>query len=259
MPETPTQLRIFVSHSGLDKAICDQVVAALRGAGADVWYDEHNLGAGQLLDEIQREVQARPVFVVLLSKNAFAASWVRREATWAFNLSNREPNRLILPITVGAIEPSDFNGPWLFLEDYKRVEARGMQPHPRQEMVAQTLRLLALTPRGQVPVVVTPQPAESVDDLLTQGLALQAQSRHAEALPFFERAALRDPDSFDAWFNLSATLDWLNSWDVALPAHERATALRPDNVLAWFNKGVALQSLGHYDEAITAYDKTLSL
>ena len=108
---------------------CDQLVAALRGAGADVWYDEHNLGAGQLLEEIQRELKARPVFLVLLSKNAFASQWVRRETTWAFNLANREPNRLILPITVGAIEPSDFNT-WLFLEDYKRVEARGMQPHP---------------------------------------------------------------------------------------------------------------------------------
>ena len=51
---------------------------------------------------------------------------------WAFNLANREPNRLILPITVAAIEASDFNGQWLFLEDYKRVEARGMQPHPQE-------------------------------------------------------------------------------------------------------------------------------
>ena len=41
MPDTPTQLRIFVSHSSMDKAICDQLVTALRGAGADVWYDEH--------------------------------------------------------------------------------------------------------------------------------------------------------------------------------------------------------------------------
>ena len=36
------------------------------------------------------------------------------------NLANREPNRLILPTTIGAIEASAFNGQWLFLEDYKR-------------------------------------------------------------------------------------------------------------------------------------------
>jgi hypothetical protein len=75
---------------------------------------------------------------------------------------------------VGPIEASDFDT-WLFLEDYKRVEARGMQPHPKDEMIAQTLRLLALTPQGQAPTPVMPQPAETLEDLITQGRALQAQ------------------------------------------------------------------------------------
>lgn len=259
MPDTPTQLRVFVSHSGLDKAICDQVVAALRDAGADAWYDEHNLGAGHLLEEIQREVQARPVFVVLLSKNAFAAPWVRRETTWAFNLANREPNRLILPITVGAIKASDFNGQWLFLEDYKRVEARGMQPHPHDEMIAQALRLLTLTPKGQAPVAVTPQPAETLTDLITQGRALNSQKKHAEALPFFQRATQLDPNSFDAWVNLGYTLNVLKRFADALPAHERATTLDPNNVIAWSNKGNALNYLKRYEEGLAACEKALSL
>jgi Tfp pilus assembly protein PilF len=259
MPETPTQLKVFVSHSGLDKAICDQVVRALRDAGADVWCDEHNLGAGQLLEEIQREVQARPVFVVLLSKSAFAAPWVRRETTWAFNLANREPNRLILPITVGAIEPSDFNGQWLFLEDYKRVEARGMQPHSHKEMIAQTLRLLTLTPRGQAPVAVAPQPAESLTDLITQGRALNSQRKHAEALPYFQRARLLDPSSFDAWFNLAHTLSRLKRYAEALPAHERATQLDPNIAAAWTDIGNALNNLGRYTEGLAASEKALAL
>jgi hypothetical protein len=87
MPDSPTQLKVFLSHSSQDKPVCDQLVTALRGAGADVWYDEHNLGAGQVLEEIQRELKARPVFLVLLSKHAFASQWVRRETTWAFNLA----------------------------------------------------------------------------------------------------------------------------------------------------------------------------
>jgi tetratricopeptide (TPR) repeat protein len=259
MPDTPTQLKVFLSHSSLDRAACDQVVGALRDAGADVWYDEHNLGAGQLLEEIQRELQARPVFIVLLSKNAFASQWVRRETTWAFNLANREPNRLILPITVGAIEPSDFNGQWLFLEDYKRVEARGMQPHPHEEMIAQALRLLALTPKGQAPISVAPQPAESVSDLLTQGRALQAQQKHAEALPFFQRATQLDPNSFDAWANLGYALNSLGRHAEALPAEERATKLDPNNAAAWCNKGGALGSLGRFGEALAAFDRALAL
>jgi hypothetical protein len=47
-----------------------------------VWYEEHNLGAGQLLEVIQRELEARPVFVALLSKSAFASQWVQRETSW---------------------------------------------------------------------------------------------------------------------------------------------------------------------------------
>ncbi|HEY7343450.1 MAG TPA: toll/interleukin-1 receptor domain-containing protein [Ktedonobacterales bacterium] len=53
------QLRVFVSHTSEDSAFCHTIVAALRGAGADVWYDEHNMGSGRLADEILRELGRR--------------------------------------------------------------------------------------------------------------------------------------------------------------------------------------------------------
>ena len=52
-------LEIFVSHSHEDDAFCRLLVDALRHAGADVWYDEHNLVSGQLLDVIEHELRAR--------------------------------------------------------------------------------------------------------------------------------------------------------------------------------------------------------
>ena len=51
-----SQMRIFLSHSSADKDYCHAIVAALRSADADVWYDDHHLGTGQLLDEITREL-----------------------------------------------------------------------------------------------------------------------------------------------------------------------------------------------------------
>jgi hypothetical protein len=42
---------------------------------------------------------------------------------------------------------------------------------------------------------------------------LQAQHKHAEALPFFQRATLLAPDSFEAWFSLGYTLE-------AVPKHQ---------------------------------------
>ena len=99
-------------------------------------------------------------------------------------------------------------------------------------MITQALRLLTLTSEGQASVAVTPQPVDSLSDLLTLGRALQAQKRHAEALPFFQRATLADPNSFDAWFNLGVTLNELHRYSDALPVYERAMTLDPNSAVA---------------------------
>ena len=72
-------LRIFVSHSHEDDVYCRELVHALREAGSDVWYDEHSLKVGQLIDTIEVELRARPVFVVVLSPAALRSTWVRDE------------------------------------------------------------------------------------------------------------------------------------------------------------------------------------
>lgn len=91
------QMKVFVSHSSQDKAFRDTLVVGLRQAGADVWYDEQNLGAGVLRREIMRELADRPVFLVVLSRAAFASTWVQDECEWAYNLYKRKPERLLLP------------------------------------------------------------------------------------------------------------------------------------------------------------------
>lgn len=143
------KMRIFVSHSNADNTFCDAIVKALRDAGADVWYDEQSMGAGHLLDVIQRELVSRPVFIVILSKAAFNSKWVTQECQWAFRLYNREPDRKILPITAQPIEANDFNT-WLFMEDFKRIEASGYQPLPLSEAIAQTLQTLVLASSGEM-------------------------------------------------------------------------------------------------------------
>jgi hypothetical protein len=56
---TPTQMRIFVGHSHKDDKACHAHVVALRDAGADVWYDEHNLTSARYGPTIERELRAR--------------------------------------------------------------------------------------------------------------------------------------------------------------------------------------------------------
>jgi hypothetical protein len=68
--ETPTQVKIFVSHSHTDHVACQAHADAQRGAAADVWYGVHNVGSGKLMEVVERKLRARPVFVVILSPAA---------------------------------------------------------------------------------------------------------------------------------------------------------------------------------------------
>ncbi len=162
-------LEIFVSHSREDVVFCRQLVDALRRSGADAWYDEHNLGSGQLLDVIERELRARKVFLLVLSPAALHSQWVRDETKWAFTRLRREPDRILLPILASPLDEDDI---WLFLQDFKRIEAPGVRPYPPDEAIRHTLRALSLTPAGETPTAHVPQPSESIEDLITRGKAL---------------------------------------------------------------------------------------
>ncbi|HEY1388797.1 MAG TPA: toll/interleukin-1 receptor domain-containing protein [Ktedonobacterales bacterium] len=252
------QLRIFLSHSSADRDFADTLARALRGAGADVWYDETHLGTGQLLDEISAQLPTRPVFLLVASKAAFASDWVKQECKWAFNLYRREPNRIMLPIVAKQLDPADWNA-MLWLEDFRRIEAPGDKPYPQHEAIEHTLRLLALTPAGEAPAPVAPQPTESVDDLLTRGRALRQQGKHAEALALFERATQLAPNSYDAWFNVAYSLDDLGRYEKALVAYDRAISLNRSDYVVWYNKGISFSNLERYSEALSVYEQALTL
>lgn len=252
------QLRVFVSHASADRVFCRALVDSLTGAGADVWYDERNLGSGVLRREIMRELSARPVFLVVLSRAAFASTWVQDECEWAYNLYRRKPERLILPVVGAPYDTDDFDT-LLYIESMKRIEATGHQPYPTDVAIRHLLRALALTPAGETPVSTAPQPTESVDDLLTRGKALMAQRQYAAAQPLFERATHLAPNSFAAWTNLSQNLLNLMRWHESLAACDRAIALDGAQAGVWVIKATALSGLGHHQDAMAAIDHALAL
>jgi formylglycine-generating enzyme required for sulfatase activity/Tfp pilus assembly protein PilF len=246
------QVRIFVSHSSTDKPFVDALVHALREAGADVWYDEHNLGTGQLLDEIQRELRIRPVFVVILSKAAFASPWVREECRWAWTLGLDDPTRIILPVVALAIDRSDFDG-MLFLTGFKRIEGPGNKPYPQAEAIERTLLQLGLYPAG------SPQRGQEVVGLIARGKALIAQKQQEQAILLFQAATVMGPGSADAWLNLAEALHVVARYAEALKAWDRVLGLDPNSALAWNGKGATLLSLKLYQEALDALDRALAL
>jgi formylglycine-generating enzyme required for sulfatase activity len=90
MPAT----RLFVSHSTQDNAWCRELVTALKAAGYDVWYDEQGLTGGAVwIETLQREVQSRDVFVIVLTPEAWTSPWVQEEVRLALSTQ-----RIILPV-----------------------------------------------------------------------------------------------------------------------------------------------------------------
>jgi tetratricopeptide (TPR) repeat protein len=164
----------------------------------------------------------------------------------------------MLPIGAKQLDPADWNA-MLWLEDFRRIEAPGEKPYSQDKAIEHTLRLLALTPAGEAPAPVAPQPTESVDDLITRGKALRGQGKHAEALALVERAAELDPNSNSAWFNVGITRYHLGRYEQALTAYDRAISLNRNDTSAWNGKGYVLWRLDRYNEALTASEQALAL
>jgi len=139
----PQSARIFVSHSHEDNVWCRTFVSALRQTGADIWYDEHNLGYGRLMDEIERELRARRIFLAVLSPTAVNSSWVRREVNAAIHLHDAEPDRIVLPIIA---ETCDLPLLW---SEYKCVSGPSEVGLPPAEAAREVARTLGLGTRAQ--------------------------------------------------------------------------------------------------------------
>ena len=254
-------LSIFISHSHEDTAFCQALTTALRGAGADVWYDERDLGADSPMDVIQQELERREIFIVLLSRHAFASRQIRRETVLAYELTDHDPTRMLLPVTVGDIQQSDFDPgtSWLFLADFKRIEASGYQPYPVAEAIGRVLDALPLAPTREATTANTPQPTESVNSLILHGMMLLRQGNRLDALARFERATQLDPNSFSAWGNVGYILNELGRYEQALPALDRAISLNRNDAPTWNNKGWALNGLQRYTEGLAACEQALTL
>lgn len=135
--------RIFISHSHADNNFARKLADALRAAGADVWYDEHNLTSGDFLNNISRELRDRSVVVLVLSESALASNWVNIELNAALAQQMREPGRVMVPIVAEPLAPESLPP---LLASFKRIAAPGDQPYSPEEAARQLLDTLGLKP-----------------------------------------------------------------------------------------------------------------
>ena len=85
---------VFVSHSSMDRPFVNRLVDVLRRHAVPVWYSETNIqGAQQWHDEIGAALRRCDWFVLVLSPDAVASKWVKRELLYSL-LQDRFEGRI---------------------------------------------------------------------------------------------------------------------------------------------------------------------
>jgi tetratricopeptide (TPR) repeat protein len=90
------------------------------------------------------------------------------------------------------------------------------------------------------------------------GLSLHAQKRHAEALPWFERADRHEGNPM-LWSNHAAALIALDRTSEAICLCRRAIQIDPRHFGAWLNLGIAHEAARNFAEAIPALETALRI
>jgi len=113
------------------------------------------------------------------------------------------------------------------------------------------------------------QPAMNDDSINPQkqeaarltGLAVQLhrQGKLAEALPFYARASVLNPEAPDVFNNMGVALRATKKTEAAVVCYYRALNLRPDDSVTYSNLGNALRDLGRYEESVQAHRKAVEL
>lgn len=91
--------RIFLSYARADQASAKLLADAIAANGHQAWWDQHIRGGARFAAEIDRELQAADVVVVLWSEAAVASPWVLDEAA-----EGRDAGRL-LPVAIDGCKP----------------------------------------------------------------------------------------------------------------------------------------------------------
>lgn len=91
-------LEVFLSHASADHQMAERLATVLRTHGVPTFYSPSNIiGAQQWQDEILQALWRCDWFTVLLSPDAIASMWVRRETALA--LRDKRFDGRIIPLS----------------------------------------------------------------------------------------------------------------------------------------------------------------
>jgi tetratricopeptide (TPR) repeat protein len=242
---------IFISHADEDSTWAHTFGEILRQAGADVWPSEQRRGDSARELESERQLRARPIFILVLSSPAVSERRVHLELDMATRLQKWNPERVSLLVPAA---PTEMPHSWDGLLQVSGLEDSGWSAAEAARRVIQSLGIAPAEASA-----AAPPPVETAIEANTRGNGLYAEQRYGEALVAYERATNLEPGNALYWKGRANALFGLRRNAEALTTYERVLALDPQLAVAWNSLGVTLEKLNRNKEALTAYERTLSL
>ncbi len=113
-------LRVFVSHhhSPEEDAFTAHLIADLEAAGADVWVDTSGITSDDFVQKISEGLAGRQWLVLVMTPEAVASPWVRREVNAALNEHTAGRMLGILPLVMQPCQEQDIPMLWRTLHRY---------------------------------------------------------------------------------------------------------------------------------------------
>jgi tetratricopeptide (TPR) repeat protein len=129
-------------------------------------------------------------------------------------------------------------------------------------------KLQSSQPAPQTQAPPKPQPpanrnngvnGDEIDNLFNKGGEMLDKEKYWDAIYYYDKALLKDPNNLSALINKGFALDSLGKHEDAIIFYDKALLIDPNDVDALNNKGVALERLGKYKEALFYYEKALEV
>lgn len=241
----PEAVRIFISHhhSPDEDAFTERLVRDLEAAKADVWLDTKGITSDDFVSKISEGLAGRQWLVLVMTPEAVASPWVRREVNAALNEHTAGRMLGVLPLVMHPCAEDEIPILWRPLHRY---DATGSYEAGRDRLFA-TLGLAPLPDRT------------NVSDLQDEYRDSVQRHRFDLALDIAERMISMDEQSANAWNNKSYALNELERHKEALDASDRAIALNPNVADAWNNNAWALVRLKRFEEALLAIERCIAI
>lgn len=92
-------MKVFLSHSALDRALALRILDDLQKSGIEVWFDEKDLRPGiSLVHEIQKGLETCDFILILFTRSSLASNWVEIEWKAAFSREIEAGRTILIPL-----------------------------------------------------------------------------------------------------------------------------------------------------------------